>query len=714
VTNLNERRPNNLHKIKTQLPQQSLDQSKHLSELVYHRLDLNTNSIINVCQYYKQIATFDAVTLHLSSKTFASPYAHIKRGNSGDVDENQMIQNFMAYLRDTRNLFANPGLVDGVRQEVSGIYQIMESFKKKHVDSELRKYVIRRYAAGINGVLQVFPGCSLEENFEASRRPWYVKAIESKGKIAITEPYLDAAGAGYIVSVSYAIYERRYSPNNRINYQPVIVVSMDFTRGFFYKILLDSLPVCSYDDIKCFLMDDKGYLIAHKNILEPINEHFRQPEHITHKESHVANDILMQRKFVEKISCNNYLNGTSQRFYQFNTTINEVISNYANVEKTKYQLVSLKNTNIFVGIINSSSETSGAFCPCSTIDYRCLNCFRMEQNECECPCECRLEIDDDYETCPFDDDDTPKVDNSSAMCQQQIEYINSYQPANVKENIDSCNLFNCDMFSEKEDCLGVVGCIWCHTNDDESPLSIPFCAVESTCYNGMFGSLGDGYSNIVIDPVMNYNLLPPTYSIILPVIGVILLLFLVVGFALYCYRINYDNTGFGEHLYIDNGSMDNNCIGMMQMSRFDYDDPPIDEQMGSNLNQSLLNTNENAIVSSIQSPYRIATNYRHPNGYTDSSDHGYSTMGTHQDESEPQASISNRGNKRFSLSDSASVNTSISSPQHTQPYDISMPPPPPRQTSSSFYPSSDQTILSPKKLSPHQIIAEVTVHRLMD
>jgi hypothetical protein len=251
-------------------------------------------------------------------------------------------------------------------------------------------------------------------------------------------------------------------------------------------------------------------------------------------------------------------------------------------------------------------------------------------------------------------------------------------------------------------------------NDDDTPLSIPFCSYESSCYNGIFGSLGDGYNNIVIDPVMNYNLLPPTYSIILPVIGVILLLFLVIGFAMYCYRINYDNSnGFAEHLYIDNGSMDNNCIGMMQMSRFDYDDPPIDEQLGNNLNQSLLNSNENAIVSSIQSPYRIATNYRHPNGYTDSSDHGYSTMGTHHDDiSEPHVSISNRQNKRFSLSDSASVNTSISSPQHNQPYDTSLTTP--RPGINSFYPSSDQTILSPKKLSPHQVIAEVTVHRLME
>jgi hypothetical protein len=203
---------------------------------------------------------------------------------------------------------------------------------------------------------------------------------------------------------------------------------------------------------------------------------------------------------------------------------------------------------------------------------------------------------------------------------------------------------------------------------------------------------------------MNYNFLPPTYSAILPVIGVILLLFLVVGFAMYCYRINYDTNGFGEHLYIDSQE-NNNCIGMMQMSRFDYDDHPMEEhhEMGNNLNQSLLNSNENAAVANIQSPYRVASNYRHPIGYTDSSDHGYSTMGTHQDDSEHHPSISNRHNKRLSLSDSASISTSTSSPQ--QPYDLSL---------SVVRPPCDQTIVSPKKLSPHQIIAEVQVHRLME
>ena len=456
VTDVNESSFHKLRRIKGSNTHM-IEKSKFLPELIYHRMDLLIPpTTINMCHYYKQVVTFDAITLHLSSKAFSSPYSHIRSNKPDDNDDMQaqIAQNYMAYLRDTRNLFANPGLLDGIRNEVSGVYQIMEFLKAKHIDSELKKYAIRRYVATMNGVLQVFPGCALDVNFEATRRPWFVKAMQAKGELAVTEPYLDAGGAGYVVSVSYLVFERKRSTNGKESKQPIAVASLDFTRGFFYKLLLDESPDCGVDSIKCFIMNDKGFLIAHPNVLESINDHHRLPEHITHKESHVANDILMQRKFVKKIACNDYLNGTSQRYYQFNTSITEVITNFANVEKTKYQIMSVKETNLFVGIINSTSETSGAFCPCSTIDFRCLNCYRMEQIECECPCECRLDDDD---TCATN---KSELSTESSSCPQQTEYIQSYQAPIVKDVVDSCNLFNCDLFTEREDCLGVIGCIW--------------------------------------------------------------------------------------------------------------------------------------------------------------------------------------------------------------------------------------------------------------
>lgn len=455
VTNLDQKRSPVLQKLKPPGVQIG-DQIKHLPELIYHRLDLLIPpNLINMCHYYKQVVTFDAITLMLSSRAFTSPYSHMKSNRLDDNDDSQTqtVQNFMAYLKDTRNLFANPGLLNEIKNEVTGIYQIMEHLKKKHLESDLRKYILRRYVSSMNGVLQVFPGCSMDVNYDATRRPWFIKAMEMPGKIVVTEPYLDAGGAGYIISMSYIIYEGQNAIGTRNKRsQPVAVVSIDFTKGFFYKMLLDIYPKCMEENIQCFLMDDKGYLIAHPSVLEPINDNQRQPEHITHKESHVANDILMHKNFVKKISCNNYLNGTSQRFYEFNTSISEVVTNFASVEKTKYQIKNVKSSNLFIGIINSTTETSGAFCPCSTIDFRCLNCYRMEQIECECPCECQL----NDENCVTMKNQT----SESRTCPQQVEHITSYQAPTVKEIVDSCNLFNCDMFAEKQDCLGIIGCIW--------------------------------------------------------------------------------------------------------------------------------------------------------------------------------------------------------------------------------------------------------------
>lgn len=254
----------------------------------------------------------------------------------------------------------------------------------------------------------------------------------------------------------------------------------------------------------------------------------------------------------------------------------------------------------------------------------------------------------------------------------------------------------------------IVYILRCHSTDDETP----FCAAELTCYNGIFGSFGDGFNSNAMDSELNYTMLTPTYSAVLPAFGVIILIFIVVWFAMYCYRINYENSTYDERFYVD--SQDNN-IGMMQMSRFDYDDQVLEEhKIGSNLNQSLLNAGEGAAVANIISPYRIETNYR-PNGYTDSSDHGYSTMtmGTTQSDNQCSSGSGSRSNhhhhhhhRRNSISDSLSINTSVSSPHNGDSSSSSN-----KVQHAAIQPI---TVLPKQILSPNQIIAEVTVHRIME
>ena len=100
----------------------------------------------------------------------------------------------MAYLKDSTGLLANPGLRPQIRNEVNALYSAMQHLKKRHQDARvaLKNYIIRRYIATLNGVLQVYPGCLLSGDYEPSQRSWFKKALQQPGKIITTEPYLDA------------------------------------------------------------------------------------------------------------------------------------------------------------------------------------------------------------------------------------------------------------------------------------------------------------------------------------------------------------------------------------------------------------------------------------------------------------------------------------------------------------------------------------------
>lgn len=225
----------------------------------------------------------------------------------------------MTFIKDVTNEFQNPGLKVGIKNDVLASLKVMNYLKRMHMNAEsMKRYIIRRYIATMNGVFQVYPGCLMDAHYEPTRRVWFQRAMELPGRLVITEPYLDAGGAGYIVTVAFTIFQSKYATggtnNNNNNNIPVAVIALDLTQGFFYKLLLDSTHFCGVDTIKCFLMDDRGYLIAHPSIVLPmINSNRELPEHFTTKESQVASDVLNHQHFVAKRVCNNYINRTTQR-----------------------------------------------------------------------------------------------------------------------------------------------------------------------------------------------------------------------------------------------------------------------------------------------------------------------------------------------------------------------------------------------------------------
>ncbi|CAG5123241.1 unnamed protein product, partial [Candidula unifasciata] len=356
-------------------------------ELLYHRLDLFPND--KMCYHLKQLATPDVTTVFLSANSFLNPFEHLS-----EEETKRSVQSYIAYLKDDTRLITNPGLKTEVRNDVAATGRISEEWLRRHKASDFNDYIVRRYVATPSGVLRTFPGTLLDKMYDPTKREWYNRAMEYPGHVTLSAPYLDVGGAGYIVTISHTIFEGKpaalHSPLDKV----VAVMGMDITLGYFHKLLATHIKICEHKGIRCFLMDDRGYLIAHPGLIDPTGKGPAEQRHITHMEPLVANDILNHRGFVQKRLCNRYNDRTVQRYFLFNTTFTGTLTNLVHGEQcARYQITHIPGTNTFLGLVNHTCDTATAFCPCSMYDRLCLNCKRMEQTECECPCECPLEMD---------------------------------------------------------------------------------------------------------------------------------------------------------------------------------------------------------------------------------------------------------------------------------------------------------------------------------
>lgn len=63
--------------------------------------------------------------------------------------------------------------------------------------------------ATANGVYRMFPAALTRKLYDPLSTPWYKRAVRMPGRIILSRPHVDSAGAGYIVTVSHSIYEGR-------------------------------------------------------------------------------------------------------------------------------------------------------------------------------------------------------------------------------------------------------------------------------------------------------------------------------------------------------------------------------------------------------------------------------------------------------------------------------------------------------------------------
>ena len=60
------------------------------------------------------------------------------------------------------------------------------------------------------------------------------------------------------------------------------VVGLDLPANYIQRLLLDLIPTCSVKGIRCFMLDDKGYIITHPNLKLTNNQRSFEQQHLTH------------------------------------------------------------------------------------------------------------------------------------------------------------------------------------------------------------------------------------------------------------------------------------------------------------------------------------------------------------------------------------------------------------------------------------------------
>lgn len=78
--------------------------------------------------------------------------------------------------------------------------------------------------------------------YDPTRRPWFARAVASKGKICISTPYLDASGSGLMNTISTTVFDNRDVQTGEIIKDKVIVTIWEGTS--WISIIFQNFLTC--------------------------------------------------------------------------------------------------------------------------------------------------------------------------------------------------------------------------------------------------------------------------------------------------------------------------------------------------------------------------------------------------------------------------------------------------------------------------------------
>ncbi|XP_077995824.1 VWFA and cache domain-containing protein 1-like [Glandiceps talaboti] len=315
-------------------------------DFLYHRVDIVAPP--SSCRHANRHATKAQSVVKFSPNAFLEPVEYLEL-----EEDKSVIQQYTNYMNDAtwtvrNNFFKACFYFADIKDMVTVTAKVNEIWSRNQ--SRCEDYTLYRYIGTTNGVFRCYPGIRMNDLFDATVRPWFERSKSNKGVLTLSAPYEDANGAGYIITLSKSIVE---SVNifESTSDDVIAVMGIDFTLAYFYHLVTRNYPICKENRYGCFVMDNSGYLVVHKDFFED-DKPDTSALHITEREPYIAQDLIKEG-ILSKSACKDFQLIRDYHYYTVETSRRQQSVNKLNDpdQCIRYQLTYIQGSNAYLGIV---------------------------------------------------------------------------------------------------------------------------------------------------------------------------------------------------------------------------------------------------------------------------------------------------------------------------------------------------------------------------
>ncbi|XP_078333915.1 VWFA and cache domain-containing protein 1-like isoform X2 [Crassostrea virginica] len=430
-------------------------------DFLYHQRDLE-NWPSPFCNNFERYATQAKSTVKLTPDAFTEPYLY-----TGIQETQVRVQQYKEYLSEERSI--NPGLKASAIKSIRLTYPIEKFWK--NTSQHKAPYVIWRYIATVDGIVRVYPGVRLTDDYDHKLRPWYHRALSNKGLNVLLPPYIDRWGAGTVITITKAI---------SIGYNQMIegALGTDFSIYYFHQKLQDLYPICANKiNYTCMVIDDSGFLIMHPYYIESKEKSTHSDiiqAHITHREGIISRSLI-SNGIMYRQPCRDTENKKEQFTYRVSLPQSHLGGKIDS--NGGYEIRPVTGSNVFLILkrrIFSTIEEEEQEC-CSEKVFISPSSIECRNHPCTCLC---------YEELQFNECRN-KYNSTDGIypCYPQLPTLKTVSaPEKDKiKGLPTCFPTNCACRKTERECFQTSGCSWCNSDVKGDLVVDGFCDLKEIC-----------------------------------------------------------------------------------------------------------------------------------------------------------------------------------------------------------------------------------------